>query len=244
MAHITVTVKFMNGDLIEIQHKPSRGFDDFVRTIYRLCTDIPYGCLVLKRAPCDELDEVAQLMRLPDIYSDHDDSIVTEVYDGEELFALVDTTLVTPYVLRDRDVALPSSKRKFQKIVSVYTFSFRSAHDQHESQTVVFHDTENNTFALCDTFILPTPQEASEYHRDGLLEVYKPTSQTVWFPTLSECLLSSMDRFPHDHDTLQTIEEQFHHADWAQWSEPCDDGIDYEYDYQYDHDEYEYDHDE
>lgn len=240
---ISASVKFLNGDLIEIQHKPSRGFEHFVKTIYNTCEHIPYGCLVLKRIPFDNdnLDEVSQIMLLPDIYSTdlttHDDHEVTEVYDQDSLCAFVDNTLVTPYILRDKNVAIPSSNPKFQKIVYVYSISFRSHNDNHESQTIVFHDTDNSTFALCDTFILPTPQEASEYHRDGLLEVYKPTLHTIWFPTLSECLLSSMDRFPHDQDTIQTIENKFHIEDWSQWSQP-DDEIDYEYDYEYDRDEY------
>jgi hypothetical protein len=223
MARITVTVKFMNGDLIEIHHKPSRGFDDFVRTIYRLYTDIPYGCLVLKRALYEEDDEVAQLMLLPDIYSDYvlDPCIVTEVYDGDEIFAIIDPSLVLPYIIRDVNVAIPSSNPKFQHFVSVYSINFRSKHDNHESQTVVFHDTDSNTFALCDTFHPPTPQEASDYHYHGQVEVYKPTSQTVWFHTLYECLLSSMDRFPHDDNTLQIIQHSFDAEEW-EW----EDGID------------------
>lgn len=236
MTHITVSVKFLNGELLEIQHKSSRGFDHFIRILYQSCEFIPYGCLVLKRLPSDDsdLDETAQLMRLPDIYSSLDNDEVTEVYDGDELMAIIDTTLVTPYIVQESNVALPSSKRENQQIVFVYSITFRSIHDPRESQTIVFHDTEKGLFALCDTFILPTPQEASEYHRDGLYEVYKPTPQTMWFPTLSECLLSSADRFPHDSHTLQIIEKQFYDVDWTQWSQQDDDGIDYEYDYQYD----------
>lgn len=219
-AFITVSVKFLNGDLLSIQHKPSRGFDHFVRTIYNTCTHIPYGCLVLRRLVADEqdeLDEVAQIMLLPDIYSDEDSDpiIVTEVYDDDdEILAMIDPSLVLPYIIRDVDVAIPSSNPKFQRFVSVYSINFCSENEKFESQTVVFHNKDSNTFALCDTFNPPTPQEAAAYHSDRRVEVYKPTSNTVWFPTLSECLLSSMDRFPHDDKTIQSIQQRFDVEDW------------------------------
>jgi hypothetical protein len=224
----------LNGDLLSIQHKPSRGFEHFQRMIYNECTHIPYGCLVLRRLvqESDDLDEVSQLMLLPDIYSDEDvdESIVTEVYDGDEIIATIDTTLVESYMIRNRNIAIPSSNPKFQHYVSVYSINFRSKEDEFESQTVVFHDTDNDLFSLCDHFIQPTPQEAAEYHRDGMVEVYKPTPQTVWFPTLSECLVTSMDRFPHDSDTLQNIEKQFNEYSW-EWNADEDDDDEYAYDH-------------
>lgn len=218
-AFINVSVKFLNGDLLSIQHKPSRGFDHFVRTIYNTCTHIPYGCLVLRRLVADEqydLDEVTQIMLLPDIYSDEDSdpTIVTEVYDGDEILAMIDPSLVLSYIVRDRDVAIPSSNPKFQQFVSVYSINFCSENEKFESQTVVFHNSDSDTFALCDTFNPPTPQEAAYYHSDGKVEVYKPTSNTVWFPTLSECLMTSMDRFPHDDDTIQYIQQKYNLHDW------------------------------
>jgi hypothetical protein len=165
--------------------------------------------------------------------------------DGDEILAIIDTTLVESYMVRNQNVAIPSSNPKFQHYVSVYSINFRSKNDDFESQTIVFHDTDNLLFSLCDHFIQPTPQEADEYHRDAMVEVYKPTPQTVWFPTLSECLSTSMDRFPHDPDTLQNIEKQFtkYYWEWAYNDMQTDYNREYEPDYDYDHNDDDYDND-
>ena len=246
---ISVTLKFLNGDLLQIHHKPSRGFDDFVRTIYRSCDFIPYGCLRLTRLPDgddDDLveDDVAQLMRLSDIYSSDE---VTEVYDGDILMACVDTTLVTPCIFQEGFIALPSrTHRNFEHICRKYTIVFRS-HDDDDlfhSQITFVHDTDHNTFALYDTFVAPTQQQFADAHRMHRNGLYKSGPSTVWFNTLGECISASTERFPHDSSIIQAIQDDFNNTDWSlheydQYDDPyfSDSSIEYD-DPQFDHSDY------
>lgn len=245
MAYITVTVKFLNGDLMEIQHKSSRGFEHFKRMIYDSCPFIPYGCLTLQRIPWnnEELDEDVQLMLLPDIYSDEDDSIVKEVSDGDELFALVDTTLVKPVVGVSARVCIPDTK-----IIGVVETYHRELHIQFFSTDAeendeysfkysihVFYDEKNNLFALKDTFQAPTPQECAENDRDGCCPLYRPTNETKWFLSVMDCLKSAPHtRFPKDENTLLCIHTQITERAWEQWEEWRQYDDDYEYDQELD----------
>lgn len=234
MTHITVTIKFLNGDLMEIQHTPSCGFDQLVSTIYGLCKDIPYGCLVLKRAPYDELDEVAQLMFLSEIYSDHDDSVLTEVYDGDELFALVDTTLVIPVVNVTAIVStIVNAEERCLTELHIPFFSTEAQEKNDHSfrySVRVFYDEKNKLFALKDTFHAPRAHEFVEYNGEGWSPLYYPTNDTQWFLSVIECLESvPHTRFPKDRNTLGSIHKQITERAWEKWGQYENNyGVDYD----------------
>lgn len=205
----------LNGDLLAIQHKASRGFNDFVRTVYDECPNIPYGCLVLKRMNCEEEKEEKE---------------VEEVRDNDELFAFVDTSRVRPVVELNGVVCIPhdgkvgkkeKKKEKEKKLLHFYIkfISFKPTENLQDDfeeycyrsffQSDVFYDQTNRLFALKDTFQDPTSHEVSYYFYERKPQPYRPTSETKWFPTVKECLESVQNaRFPQDEKTLSTIHEQ------------------------------------
>lgn len=199
---INVNIKMLNGDLVSIQHKPSKGFQHFLRTVYDMCPHIPRGCLVLKRINDDEKNED-----------------VEDVEDDDQLFAFVDISRVRPIVDYGGNACIPEDKQNKQKrvVLDQFDIKFYSTKEFDEEYGEYFYYGEINVFcnqkekifAITDTFQAPTPQESSCYHRDGLGAPYRPTEKTRWFTTIHECLLSLENaRFPQDEKTLSSIQTE------------------------------------
>lgn len=95
MPLITVTVKTLNGDLLQIQHDSLLGFNRFVDEVYNALPDVPIGCLVLHRLLVDErtlyncvLDELLDIDKVRTPYH------ISHVRDGDHVFATVDPSRV------------------------------------------------------------------------------------------------------------------------------------------------------
>lgn len=192
------TVKLFNGDLVLMEHTPSKGFSHFVRQIYDICPEIPYGCLVLKRINEDDSKEVR------------------EVFDNDELFMFVDTSRIRPVVERGGEGCIPNEKRKLPDNLIQLDIKFLSKKEYDEygelmccNQVEIFYLISRNLYALKDTFEEPTLQESSCYIEEGLYPPYRPTDKTIWFKSPIDCLKSfNKPRFPQDQDILQSISEQ------------------------------------
>lgn len=202
---INVNVKMLNGDLFSITHKPSKGFQHFVRTVYNICPHIPHGCLVLKR-----------------IVEENNFEDVEDVEDVDQLFACVDISRVQPVVEYDEyagKMCIPyegCKETERKDGINDFYIKFYSTTECNEDgeflyydEINVFYDEKEKIFALADTFKAPTPQESSCYHRQGMGCPYRSTEKTRWFTTISECLLSLENaRFPQDEKTLDSIQTQ------------------------------------
>lgn len=195
---IHVTVKTLNGDLLSIEHKPSRGLNHFIHMVYDNL-QIPNGCLVLKRILNDEFEDVE------------------DVEDGDHLFAFVDISRVQPFVECEGHVCIPLDEKDIKNRI-VFTklrikFFSKDVDEWGEpicyNEIDVFYDDEKKMFSLTETFQAPTPQEASYYHRLGMGAPYRPTEKTIWFPTIHDCLLSIENaRFPRDEKTLTSVQDE------------------------------------
>lgn len=204
---INVNVKMLNGDILSISHKLSKGFREFVRTVYDTCPHIPYGCLVLKRILND------------DQYVENVENVenVEDVKDRDQLFAFVDISLVQPFVECGGHVCIPLDEKDIKNRI-VFTklrvkFCSNDVDEWGEpicyNEIDVFYDDEKKMFSLTETFQAPTPHEASYYHRLGMGAPYRPTEKTIWFPTIHDCLLSIENaRFPRDEKTLTSIRDE------------------------------------
>jgi hypothetical protein len=184
---MTVRVKLLNGDLLQIEHNPSDGFVHFVHQIYDACPDIPYGCLVLRRLGEDEE--------------------VHELGDDDELCAFVDPSLARPVVkIRECyvDVCLEGRFRE------VYVQFGRYCWDC--SDVELFYNLSSNRYALKDTFqekesLVEFFHSGHRFHSQHLH--YFPTDQTIWFGSPIDCLKSIENaRFPQDQEILASIPGQ------------------------------------
>ena len=185
-----IYVKLLNGDLLEIEHLPSKGFHHFVQKIYDACPEIPYGCIVLKRMNNDE--EVSQ------------------VYTNDDLFLFVDTSLVRPVVEKGGEVyCIENGNENILVQFHINFFSKKYDPDWDEpycyTKVDIFYDIHRHVYAIKNTFVQPTPQQCSCYN----LPPYWPTEKTVWFSDPMDCLKSIENaRFPRDEDTLHSISTQ------------------------------------
>lgn len=184
---MTVHVKLLNGDLLQIEHKPSDGFNHFVRRIYDACPEIPYGCLVLRRLGEDEK--------------------LVDIVDNDELCAFVDPSLVRPVVkIRGHEhVCLEGRFKEF-------CVQFLTKDDGYCSEVELFYNLSSNRYALKDTF--QEEESVEEFFHSGHRHLgqhlqYFTTEQTIWFGSPIDCLKSVENaRFPQDQEILESIPEQ------------------------------------
>lgn len=197
-AMISVHVKMLNGDLIEIQHRPQQGFQQFIRLLYKACPEIPYGCLILRKDYADENKE------------DKKEDKVNDVSDGDLLYALVDTSLVLPFIQWDDEIVKVNNKKFAQLSVE-----FCERNEELEDgmyaydQIGILYNKKDGVFALKSAFIAPTPSEWADYHQRKKNGVYRELYDTQWFNSITDCILSSPGIFPRDHFTMDRILTEF-----------------------------------
>ena len=188
---ISVTLKMMSGDLIEISKTPVNGESEyelvqrFELDIYRMQPSIPIGCL--------------QLLRPIFVDEEEDFEDVTHVQDGDLLYAMVDTTLVCTSVepLFNGAAALVSKHGTIP--LNCFCVDFLRRYFEHDEDArpvwtvrVCFAFTKG--FALFDRLLRANQQR------------YHETPSVQWFPTVQECLLSvDAPRFPTDQQTLDNV---------------------------------------
>lgn len=219
MTVITVLIKTLNGDLIEIHHESQLGFDRFIDKVYDELPDIPCGCLVLQRIVSEdhvrsmfhrvleELHDLFQRMSKPMLDDLPYKERVTRVMDGDYFFAVADLSNVKPVVFLDREI-LMIFEDQTPLVLQPFYMEFYSTveYDQngdyqylYEGPSLYF-DKKHHLFALEDTF------EEDEYKGRP---VYYATGRTKWFLSVIECLESIPNaRFPQNEETLISIRKQ------------------------------------
>jgi len=221
MTVITVMIKTLNGELMEIQHDPLLGFDRFMDKVYEEFPDIPLGCLVLRRAVSDdyprsmfhrvleELHDLFERMSKPMLDDLPYKERVTRVLDGDYFYAVADLSLVRPVVFADSktmmicdDYTKLTLRPYFIEFYSTVEYDPMDDCGKHlYSGPGVFFDKKHHLFALQDTF-----EEAESY--EGI-SFYCPTGRTKWFLSVIECLESMPNvRFPQNEETLISIRKQ------------------------------------
>jgi hypothetical protein len=185
------TVKMMNGELIVIEfgNDDMEDFDHFKQRIVEKRPDIPNGCLMLYREVDGEYEEAFG------------------VINDDFLHAFVDVTRVTPFLMPiwNTKTFLKTSKKKKEIECIVVQFFMNN---QLVSEIGICFET-NLGFALEDSLTINMEKVSSHF------VLYKQTPQTIWYPTIQECLLSVKNpQFPTNQTTLNTIQEMFIGRDW------------------------------
>lgn len=221
MPLITVTVKTLNGDLLQIQHDSLLGFNRFVDEVYKAFPDVPIGCLVLHRLLVDErsiyncvLDELLDVdkVKAPCHIAPCHISHLSHVRDGDHVFATVDPSRVITrlnihknvYTSRDGiNIRLhPFTINLYSKVI----YDEKRKGHAHLGKVGVFFDKKNNLFALRNTFTPPSDIDIHMADDLGQLHPYYQTSQTRWL-SLKECI-ELIPRFPQDEETRMSICKQ------------------------------------
>lgn len=134
---MTVHVKLLNGDLLQVEYNENKHV--FMRQLYDAFPEIPYGCLVLRRLGEDEK--------------------LVDIVDNDELCAFVDPSLVRPVVKIRGSI----SNQGHDRIVE-FCVQFLTKDDGYCSDVGLFYNLSSNRYALKDTFqemeemYLPTDQ--------------------------------------------------------------------------------------
>jgi hypothetical protein len=214
---ISVYVKMLTGELIEIQYTPNgEGFSQFVDLMYKACPDIPFGCLSLHRlcykGDKDDKDE-NELGHLVHVYED-DDCIYLS--DGDFLGAFVDTSLIYPIVKFEGNNIYVNRKTRCHEVsVRFCETKYRDSR-YHYEKINIFYDEVNRLFALISSFThVSTVTDHSNYNYEDPITYfnafyfYEETSQTQWHTSIQACLLSSNGNFPRDKHTMDRVETKF-----------------------------------
>lgn len=218
MTVITVLIKTLNGDLLEIHHESQLGFDRFIDKVYDEIPDIPYGCLVLRRAVSDdyprsmfhrvleELHDLFERMSKPMLDDLPYKERVTRVMDGDYFFAVADPSIVKPVVFIDREIRMICEDQTplvlqpfYMEFYSTVEYDQNGDYQYLYEGPSLFFDKKHHLFALQDTCIEVNLFQAT----------YRPTSHTKWFLSVIECLESIPNaRFPQNEETLISIRKQ------------------------------------
>ena len=214
MAHetITVTIKALSGDLIQIAHQVARGYWWFKHEVYNALPDIPHGCLHLRLLHReDPVDEVGWLMRLADIDAS-DDEEPGEVYDGDVFGAFVDDRHLHSWISLDADAIIKSPIRKrFYITLRHFFVHFADSSGEVVSLAEIFQNVEEDRFCLRDSITPPYPVEFSSSR--GQIAVWKVNDDAVWFPSLREALLAA-PCIPKSNFQLDEVILAFQDNDW------------------------------
>ncbi len=195
---IHVSVKFLNGDLLFIEHLPSRGFNQFSKAVCDAHGSIPYGCI--------------SFMRL----NGNDEKIATisDVADGDVLFAFVDISRVYPIVTRGGNISIPNEDHKMT--ITTYRIGFYSKeYDKEWGEQLwygdidIVYNEESHLFALRNAFQTPTSHETKEFEKNKFYFPLLSTHETRWYESVTECIASfPYTHFPLTDDNYQFIQQQ------------------------------------
>lgn len=190
-ATMNILVKMLNGDLIAIKHHPlldgetvEQNVQRFVQKVYDACPSIPLGCLVIRR---------------------DDGSVVTNLAEGDIVFALVDTSLVEPVVYLTPRFVQVNNSRTYAEHIRVHFFK------KDDSNL----DEDGFRLSMCTVDILSVERRARFALMDTLKAgmgtcIYEETPKTQWFPSITDCLMSvDQPRFPTDEVTMEKVNESF-----------------------------------
>lgn len=196
---MTIHVKLMNGDFVEIHHRlrdhedaEDYGYshlDEFVRKVYDACPAIPFGCLVLHRMNDDDMSAFLDI-----------ETEVSFVVDGDELCAFVDPSRVEPKVsVKNARVIVDQTETNGSKLSIEFCETHGEQDDDGNVYPIYVVDVlcANGQYALAKTF--------ERVHR-----FYTSTESTRWFSTIDECLKSEeFPRYPTDSNTIEKITDGF-----------------------------------
>jgi hypothetical protein len=186
----------------------------FETLLYReVIPDAPIGCITYRRMDyaidegSKEIQEEMQLLRLGDVYVNHPDQ-VTVLFDGLEVIAFVDESVLFPFIEANFPVSLIHSKN-WVKLLDTYIICFHyrggkmSKDDSNFVSSIdVFHDVDADQWALATSFAKTHDLHCRSYY-SGNGAPYTATPSTQWFSSLSECIAHSTERIPKDSALLE-----------------------------------------
>jgi len=200
-----IFVKQLNGDLLDINCPDYTDFKRFTNLVYRSLTHIPHGCLQLTKMDChedDDTDEILALMKLADLFLD---PTAISLSDGDMFLAIVDDSHINSFIHHPITVNIQADKNNTSPIIRVDTF--RIGFDSHDQDIIssceIIYNHHTNTFALFDSL----ERDCVISNQIGVL--YHPTSNTIWYQTLQECLFNSNDRIPTSSHILDSVSHKF-----------------------------------
>lgn len=195
---ISLTIKLLNGDLLEVTHHAHHTMFDLLQQIYTACPEIPYGCLRVTPIE-DEDDEERQMRRLGDLYVPPHESFQGPVFDGDFLCALVDSSLVDANIVFNETcwVVDPSLRYDGMYVTSLSVNLYTIDDIEPDLIATITVVTDDERFAEYRTF-----EHISHRHPR-----IRPTAETVWYPTLTDLIRAAPGRHPRMDCVCEKIEE-------------------------------------
>lgn len=217
----------LSGETIIVALGQGASLPTFETLLYReVIPDAPLGCICYRRADgnraFEDASEEAQIMRLGEL-SEEDPDEVTVLFDGLEVIAFVDESILYPTIERNFHVLLIHS-RNWSKLLDSYTICFHHREKMVEvdsnlvSSLRVFYDIDEKQWALASTFA-----ETPVYHRHQYYQTYSDTGyntpycttpSTQWFSSLSDCISHTTERTPKDSVLLDKCNDLFRRRAW------------------------------
>jgi hypothetical protein len=217
----------LSGEIHEVQLPVGCEIYSLETLLYReIYPDSALGTIEIRRAITDnEDDEVLQLMIMGESLTDQDPNEVTLLFDGIQIIAFVNPFLLKPSVIREScvNVHLKKTKKSVIRPMNVINVSFHHPTKMitEESNVItsveLLHDAKKHHWALYST--CKTGRGESSW---DLFEVY-PTKETIWFSSLSECLVHTEERIPKHAEMFEQIERLFREAMQEDHDEEDDD---------------------
>jgi hypothetical protein len=181
---ITVTVKLMNGDLLDIKYDPSLSIEGLKDHIHESNQEFHPSLQTLIRLS----DEQANPFDILD-----GDSFLLLIQPEEDRIRFYDESLCEPVSIQP------------QQGHSNYDHSFELHslyHINTTSEYYFLYDVDSNQYAIADTCNIRERRRGPTY--------YYFTEDTIWYSSLYECLQSYYgDIFPQQHPLIDQLEVRF-----------------------------------
>jgi hypothetical protein len=214
---IQLTIKLMNGELLNVTHRTEDRLYGLFEKIYTACPEIPKGCLRLvpfdtEDAKDEEEDEERQLMRLADLYSTHSGVFQGPVVDGDVLRAVVDSSLITLRFDYGRTYEMTDDLSGFYHVDCYYLDFYTQCPDIDEPMlvaTLAFIYHQERGFAAHNTFEIMSREKPRRYG------VIRPTTETIWYPTLTDLIRHADGNHPRMLDLCELAEDFFVEGDFT-----------------------------
>lgn len=212
---MNISVRTLLGEMLMVALPLQSTVDDLQREIYAVWPEIPLGCLRLRPIVLEdeeeELDHERALLRMGETLVDGPivDQEEFALEDGMEVFAVVDESMVWPFVASHGTSFMPCSNSwSGMCLRSVWAIAFyRHGDDTSDSYLarVLLTQDDNGYFANLDTFVSCGRTYGVQYSPN----TYKPGKNTVWYPSIVDCIMASPLRIPRGAAVMDEIQSQW-----------------------------------
>ena len=218
MSTHTIHIRLLTGEIIQLIRPVAQEFDliQLLDEIYPHVPEIPYGSLALRRVlpefeDLDLQDDDVLFRRMGETLLDEpcDPYEVTELYDGIELVAVSDLSLLSISISPHGSIIFADSDSSYSVLcyeLNVHTRDPLFAHFHHDILLTVhlITDIHYTKFGLY--------QHLTKSRKHHLC--YTATHDFQWYDSLSECLLHAAEPIPRDQITLQRCEHVLRFKQW------------------------------